>query len=339
MQTPDSPTDFHIVKIARQLIYIPHNDVIFSLQQLLRKNSQEKNPHQYGLKSAQIQTLFDSFYQSTLQSYSPSFQIYFGYRFLSLHTPEEKRVGILTLSKNINFLTKSHLEDIERILDNDINDWVMCDALSNKVVAQLLKSKDDCVDQVYNWKECGKIWRMRACCIVFVNFANTEEDKCMDICHTCVKSSERFVQLGVGCLLREMSMNYTTNVVSFIYDNYRYFTREGLRYSIDKLDVSTRKDILNVGKGRNNPSKSPQPPSQAPSPNPQIQTVDNQIQNQIMSLDNLQSGQPYKANGFFQINQPSGQIEYVQTSDQINPPNYYQYYSLQNYNVNGYTQQ
>ena len=32
----------------------------------------------------------------------------------------------------------------------------------------------------------------------------------------------RFVQLGVGCLLRELSLSYNQRVISFVYENYRY---------------------------------------------------------------------------------------------------------------------
>ena len=177
-------TECHIARIGGKLKAIPYNTVISSLQQLLMQNSQTKTPPQYGMKSAQIQTLFDSFYTSTLQNYLPEIQIYFGYRFLALPSPEEKRIGILTLSKNISHLNENYLDDLERIFDNDINDWMICDALANKVVTQLLRSHDVCFARLYSWKDSGKIWRMRACCVVFVNFANIEDDKCFEICLT-----------------------------------------------------------------------------------------------------------------------------------------------------------
>ncbi|EKE43042.1 hypothetical protein ENUP19_0346G0010 [Entamoeba nuttalli] len=353
MQSPQPiNTDFHIVRISGKLMYIPHNNVIASLQNILMQNSQSKTPSQYSMKSAQIQTLFDSFYASTLQSYSPAMQIYFSYRFLALHSPEEKRVGILTLSKNISSLNEGHLSDLERIFDNDINDWMICDALANKVVTQFLRSHEDYFQRIYKWKDCGKIWRMRACCVIYVNFANKKESTCLEICSTCVKSSERFVQLGVGCLLREMSLNSTDKVVNFIYDNYRYFTREGLRYSIDKLDVTTRKKILGIGKGRN-PVKSPAP-SQSTSPNiptsstpvvsvnttAQLQTVDDQLRAQILSMDFLHSAIQPNITATIPVVLPNGQVNYVhQSANVMVPPNYSQYYNLQGFTQNNYSPQ
>lgn len=330
-------------------MFIPHNDVISSLQNTLSQNSQTKTPSQFGLKSAQIQTIFDSFYQSTLQKYSPDMQIYFAYRFLALHTPEEKRVGILTLSKNIAFLTHKHLDDFERIFDNDINDWIICDALANKVVTLFIRSHQEYCQRIFSWKDCGKNWRMRACCIIYVNFAKERTDDCISICTTCVKSSERFVQLGLGCLLREMSLNSTDKVVGFIYENYRYFTREGLRYSIEKLDISTRKKILGIGKGRN-PGNIKTEPSPEPSPDlsqqmgvpaqiiqPQIQTIDDQLRAHIMSLDYSLNPQM----DTYQVVMPDGTVNYVQqpTAGFVYPPNYSQYYAdLQGFQQNTYNQ-
>ena len=160
-------TECTIARIGGKLKTIPYNTVISTLQQLLLQNSPSKTPSNYGMKSAQIQTVFDSFYSSTLQLYPPETQIYFAYRFLSLISPEEKRIGILTLSKNISHLNEHYLDDLERIFDYDINDWMICDALANKVVTQLMRSHDVCSSRLYSWKDSGKIWRMRACCVIF----------------------------------------------------------------------------------------------------------------------------------------------------------------------------
>ena len=191
---------------------------------------------------------------------------------------------------------------------------------------------------------------MRACCIVYVNFANIEEERCIDICSTCVKSSERFVQLGVGCLLREMSFNSTERVISFIYDNYRYFTREGLRYSIEKLDVNTRKKILSIGKGRT----STRDQNDSPSPPPQ-----NQTNQRTREVDNKQNSNGNRQNGnatedsmyqqYYSMNYmegpPTRTLPLVMpTNYSVQPqmmmnPNYRQYYDMQSYNQNNYPHQ
>ena len=241
----------HIANIGKKFVYIAYNDVVESFQLSLKNSSTEKpSTGSYGLRSAQLQTIFDNFYSSTLSLYSPIHQIYFAYRFIALGTSEEKKVGTMVLSKNLDEITIDYVEDFERIFDNDINDWVTCDNFAVKILGPLIKKSDEFAERLSQWKDCGKVWRMRAVCVTFVSLAKVGEmtDLCFNICSACVKSSERFVQLGVGCLLREMSLNFSDKVVTFIEDHYKFFIREGLRYSIDKLDTQVRKRILAMGK-------------------------------------------------------------------------------------------
>ena len=249
-------TSCNIAKIGGKFHVIPETKIIETLQSILKDNSNSKSKYQYELKSGQIQSLFNTFYQNHLLKLPTISQIYFAYKCFELPSPEEKRFGILTLVKNVTHLNEKHIDDLERIIDNHINDWMVCDAFANKIVTQISRLNDSCKQRVISWKDSGKTWRMRACCIVHVNFASCDEELCFDICSDCIKSSDRFVQLGVGCLLRELSISSSEKVISFVKDNYRYFTRDALRYSIEKLNGSVKKIILEYGKRRNTKHKS-----------------------------------------------------------------------------------
>ncbi|BFU18649.1 hypothetical protein KM1_100480 [Entamoeba histolytica HM-3:IMSS] len=260
----------HIAYIGGKYVYIPFNDVIESLQVSLRSISNEKpSTGTYNIRSAQLQTLFDNFYSTTLSSYSPDNQLYFAYRFLALGTIEEKKIGTMVITKILDEITINHIADFERIFDNDITTWEVCDSFSVRVLGPLIKKSDEFATKISQWKDSGKVWRMRASCVTFVSLVKVGAmtDLSFDICAACIKSSERFVQLGVGCLLREMSLMYSDRVVQFITDNYRYFSREGLRYSIDKLNSVTRKQILLLGKNRKSKGSNSQPKVIQPQPN------------------------------------------------------------------------
>ena len=58
----------------------------------------------------------------------------------------------------------------------------------------------------------------------------------LEICETCIKNKERFVQLGVGWTLRELGTYDLKIVKTFIENHYNEFIREGLRYAIEKMD-------------------------------------------------------------------------------------------------------
>lgn len=62
-------------------------------------------------------------------------------------------------------------------------------------------------------------------------------------------SIERFVQLGCGWLLREISLSERKRVISFIEKHHESFSREGLRYAIEKMTESERRRLMNFKKG------------------------------------------------------------------------------------------
>jgi len=64
-----------------------------------------------------------------------------------------------------------------------------------------------------------------------------------------VRDSQRFVQLGVGWVLRELSLADHDLVVNFIKSNYAYFSREGLRYAIEKMSGAQRTKLLSHKEG------------------------------------------------------------------------------------------
>lgn len=60
-----------------------------------------------------------------------------------------------------------------------------------------------------------------------------------------------FVQLGTGWVLRELSLSDKNRVVEFIKENYDFFSREGLRYALEKMDEKTRLFLMNYKKDEN----------------------------------------------------------------------------------------
>ncbi|ELP84837.1 hypothetical protein EIN_283830 [Entamoeba invadens IP1] len=305
----------HVAFIGGQYAYIPYNDVIESLQVSLRSVSTEKPATgTYNIRSAQLQTIFDNFYTSTLSSYSPLIQTYFAYRFIALGTVEEKKIGTMVLAKNLDEFTVDFIIDFERIFDNDITTWEICDGFATRVLGPLIKKSDDFAMKISVWKDSGKVWRMRASCVTFVSLAKVGAMTTLsfEICAACVKSSERFVQLGVGCLLREMSLTFSPQVVQFITENYRFFSREGLRYSIDKLDTVTRKQILAMGKKRNNKETIPVVSQSQQRKETKPKPLEKQ---NVVQVQNVQQVQPIQMN--YGYPQPVYLVNYYPKDDNI----------------------
>jgi len=167
---------------------------------------------------------------------------------LSSNYLEEKEFGIKILQKNHKILKLDDIKTISTYFKkNYVHNWATCDSLSGKVIHELIKANNvDVISEIHTWKNSDNLWQQRASCVSFVKTARfgTNKDKIMDICSTCVKSPERFVQLGNGWLLRELSLYDLELVVNFIKENYQNFSREGLRYAIEKMNNSLRNSLL-----------------------------------------------------------------------------------------------
>ena len=91
-------------------------------------------------------------------------------------------------------------------------------------------------------------WKQRASCVTFVCLVRRQwfVETCYDfITHAIHHSKERFVQLGSGWLMRELSTINPNRTIKLLYKDYNLWSREGLRYAIEKLNAKDKKQILN----------------------------------------------------------------------------------------------
>ncbi len=82
--------------------------------------------------------------------------------------------------------------------------------------------------------------------VSFVNLARhgNVTAEVLQVCKTTIKNPERFAQLGTGWVLRELWLAEPAVVEVFIKENYQHFSREGLRYAIEKMPKKLQKEIM-----------------------------------------------------------------------------------------------
>jgi 3-methyladenine DNA glycosylase AlkD len=68
--------------------------------------------------------------------------------------------------------------------------------------------------------------------------------KIFSVCRNLAGNPDRFVQLGMGWVLRELFLADREAVLTFIRRYRAGISREGLRYAMEKMPVATRKRLL-----------------------------------------------------------------------------------------------
>jgi len=207
----------------------------------------------HGLKSPQLKEIFKEYYKNTLSELETNEKIKIAYALFDTKYGEEKQIGILTLNKVVKSLNGKHLKDFENIFDKHVYDWGTCDSFSTKVITNIIRSDSKVAQNLIEWKDSPNLWRQRSACVSFVLLAKHGQfnEIIKEICESCVKNPERFVQLGVGWVLRELSLADLDLVIAFVKTNFQHISREGLRYTIEKMDSKLQKELLDFHKNAN----------------------------------------------------------------------------------------
>ena len=168
--------------------------------------------------------------------------------FTLLRSPaaEQKHVGILLLHRYRRELPADFLRRLEPVFDASVREWGTCDGLCGRVLRHLLLRSDADQKRIVGWSRSRNQWRQRAAAVAFVNEARHGRHtvRILEVCEQTVKNPERFVQLGTGWALRELWLAEPRRVKAFLRDHYPDFSREGLRYAIEKMPPAQQRRCL-----------------------------------------------------------------------------------------------
>jgi 3-methyladenine DNA glycosylase AlkD len=113
--------------------------------------------------------------------------------------------------------------------------------------------KENTLD-ICEWsKDDSNIWIRRASCVTFITLVKLKDEKnfegfidlMFETCQTNITYQERFNQLATGWLLRELSKVDKKQFMDFFFENFKHFSREGLRYAVEKLPEREKNKLLN----------------------------------------------------------------------------------------------
>jgi 3-methyladenine DNA glycosylase AlkD len=158
------------------------------------------------------------------------------------HT-EDKLAGVLFLQEILlpegALQWRSELPRFARLFDEGyIRDWSICDWFCVKVLGPLVEQQgESCARAIAaQWRDAESVWQRRASVVAFANLARKGDqtfpgftEMVLDNCSHLLGSQERFVQTGVGWVLRELSRSDQARVMGFVEANLDRFSREALK--------------------------------------------------------------------------------------------------------------
>lgn len=160
---------------------------------------------------------------------------------------EDKLAGILALQEKL--LPTLGPDDVPRFAtlftDGHIQDWNTCDWFCVKVLGNMIASSLNgkaVARAIAGWRHADSLWQRRAAAVAFVNLAKQGETNfpgftqlVLDVCAQNVRSPERFLQTGVGWVLRELALAERIKVVTFARKHLGFMSTECFRYVTEKM--------------------------------------------------------------------------------------------------------
>jgi 3-methyladenine DNA glycosylase AlkD len=208
----------------------------------------------YGIKAGDLRQLIRKVQEEHCSEWTASSLMDTAETLLGEEYGEKKMLGVYLLGVPYNLKKIQQVPTIIDIfggyIEEYVNDWATCDNLSSQVVRHVLTAKPEHIPKVQAWSTSSNDWKQRASCVSFLSHARhgTHNEIILDIATRVIQNRNRFPQLGVGWMLRDLTLADEDAVVEFIKEHYTEFTREGLRYAIEKMNKSLRQDLLNYGK-------------------------------------------------------------------------------------------
>jgi 3-methyladenine DNA glycosylase AlkD len=132
-----------------------------------------------------------------------------------------------------------------------VYDWATCDSLSSRVLTVCVQRDATQAPRIAAWAGAPNLWKRRAAAVAFVRLASKPQlgygATILGVCDTAVRGEvgrERFVQLGVGWLLRELSVGAPDDALAFMRAHHGLLSREGLRYALEKTPAVDRAAMM-----------------------------------------------------------------------------------------------
>ena len=178
-------------------------------------------------------------------------------RLLQEDYTEDKLAGVLFLQEILlqagALDWHSDLPRFARLFEEGfIRDWSICDWFCVKVLGPLVEQQGEaCARAISEWRGANSVWQRRSSVVAFANLASKGDqnfpgftEMVLDNCSHLLGSQERFVQTGVGWVLRELSRWDQGRVVGFVEADLDGFSREALKNAIKYLPPEVTERLL-----------------------------------------------------------------------------------------------
>ena len=162
-----------------------------------------------------------------------------------IHSPwhEMRMCALLILVNNSKKDVTKDTFDFYLSQTEHINNWDLVDLSAPQIVGQFLLNKDR--DILYKLAESDLLWDNRIAIVSTLTFIrNNDLDDTYRLSLKMMNHKHDLMHKAIGWMLREAGKRDAKRLYDFVMANKSIMPRTMLRYSIEKFDIETRKELM-----------------------------------------------------------------------------------------------
>jgi len=147
---------------------------------------------------------------------------------------------------------RSDFHVFESWLNKHVHNWGTCDDLCTHALGAFIFQFSEYILNVKKWAKSSDRWTRRASAVTMIYSVRRRQHlgSVFETADMLLTDQDVMVQKGYGWMLKEASNKYPKKVFNYVMKHRRKMPRTSLRYAIEKLPTSLKKEAMKMEAGR-----------------------------------------------------------------------------------------
>jgi len=199
----------------------------------------------YGIKTVTVRKIANQFWKEIKMSEKQDIFDLCEQLFLSDYS-EEASIVTFWLPKMTNHFEPGDWIVFKNWIEKYINNWAKCDGFCNHTMGNFLVKYPVFIEELKEWTQSENRWMKRAAAVSLIVPAKKGQflKDIFEISDLLLLDEDDLVQKGYGWLLKVASHLHQKKVFDYVMKNKENMPRTALRYAIEKMTQSLRKEAM-----------------------------------------------------------------------------------------------
>ena len=199
----------------------------------------------YGIKTVTVRKIANQFWKEIKMSEKQDIFDLCEQLFLSDYS-EEASIVTFWLPKITDQFEPDDWIVFKNWIEKYVNDWAKCDGFCNHTMGNFLVKYPVFIEELKEWTQSENRWMKRAAAVSLIVPAKKGQflKDIFEISDLLLLDEDDLVQKGYGWLLKVASHLHQKKVFDYVMKNKENMPRTALRYAIEKMTQSLRKEAM-----------------------------------------------------------------------------------------------